>query len=197
MLPEIAKPNAPPIDWCGLHREYTVSGEMEIIAAMFREIEARSVIEIGCRDGRTAQVLLANVPTLRRYIGIDVPPSYAPGLDHQRAEMVDAPGHLAASDQRFSLLICERGSLDIGPQDIEQSCDAIYIDGDHSLRAVSHDSHLARALVRPGGLIIWHDYNDAVEVEVRPVLDHLADQGWPIVHIRDTWLAFMRVHATS
>src|SRR6516164_7362021 len=80
-----------PINWLGLHREYLQAGEMEIIAALLREIEAKAIVEIGCRDGRTARVLLHNVSSLVHYLGIDVPMSYVPTLDHQRAEMVRDP----------------------------------------------------------------------------------------------------------
>ena len=174
-----------------MHRGYLVGGEMEVIVELLRGIDARTMIEIGCRDGRTARVLLHNVLSLDRYVGIDVPLSYRPALQHQRSEMVPSPGFLAANDPRFELIIRERGSLDLVPRDLPP-CDAIFIDGDHSEEAVSHDSDLAEAVVRPGGIIIWHDAtNDAVEV--RRVLDRLRAQGWPIETVPNTWLAFRRM----
>jgi predicted O-methyltransferase YrrM len=146
------------------------------------------MVEIGCRDGRTARVLLHNVHSLERYIGIDVPPTYRPILPHQLNEMVIDPGHHAANDPRFELIIRERGSLDVGPQDLPP-CDAVFIDGDHSEYIVAHDSQLARAIVQPGGVIIWHDaFNGAVDV--MRVLERLANEGWPIKSIAGTWLAF-------
>jgi len=181
-----------PINWLGLHRDYLVTGEMEVITALVCSVEAKSMIEFGCRDGRTARVLLHNVPTLEYYLGIDVPPEYQPGLTHQRAEMCSDPGYYASIDPRFELMIRERGSLDIGPQDLGP-CDAAFIDGDHSERVVSHDSDLARALVKPGGIIIWHDYHNDTVVDVKKVLDRLHDnEGWPIRTIEGTWLAYRR-----
>jgi predicted O-methyltransferase YrrM len=175
-----------PINWIGLHHNYLVDGEMEILAALLRG--AKTMIEIGCRDGRTARVLLHNVHSLERYIGIDVPPTYRPILPHQLNEMVIDPGHHAANDPRFELIIRERGSLDVGPQDLPP-CDAVFIDGDHSEYIVAHDSQLARAIVQPGGVIIWHDaFNGAVDV--MRVLERLASEGWPIKSIAGTWLAF-------
>ena len=177
-----------PINWLGLHRSYLNDGEMEIIASLIRGVEAESVVEFGCRDGRTAKVLLHNVQTLHRYVGIDVPMSYVPELDHQRAEMVPMPGHLAASDPRFDIIVRERGSLDLGVDDLP-SVDAAFIDGDHSERVVWHDSMLARTIVKPGGVIIWHDaFNGAVEVT--RVLERLYGEGWPIKIVAGTWLAF-------
>jgi predicted O-methyltransferase YrrM len=179
-----------PINWLGLSRNYLGDGEMEIIAALVRSVNAKTMIEFGCRDGRTACVLLRNVPSLQRYIGIDVPMSYQPGLPHQRREMVPNPGWRAFSDPRFELVLRPCGSLDLTERDLEP-CDAAFIDGDHSERVVTHDSELARALVRPGGMIIWHDYvNHAVEVT--RVLDRLSFDGWPIQAVEKTWLAFCR-----
>ena len=178
-----------PVNWLGLHRDYLGAGEMDIIASLLHQVKARSMIEFGCRDGRTARVLLHNVPSLEYYLGIDVTQGYQPALTHQFAEICANPGFHALSDPRFELMIRERGSLDIGPQDLAP-CDAAFIDGDHSERVVAHDSNLARALVRPGGVIIWHDYFNGA-VEVKRVLDHLSAGGWDIRSVEGTWLAYM------
>jgi hypothetical protein len=179
-----------PLDWLGLHREYLQAGEMEVIAALLRDVEAKSMTEFGCRDGRTARVLLHNVASLQSYVGIDVEAGYRPELEHQKYEMVPDPGRFAIADPRFRLILCERGTLDLGPQSVEP-CDAVFIDGDHSARVVEHDSNLARAIAQK--LIIWHDYHSSDHVNVRPVLDYLCDQGWPIKHVEGTWLAFCKL----
>jgi hypothetical protein len=44
--------------------------------------------------------------------------------------------------------------------------------------------------VRPGGLVIWHDYHDQDTVEVRDVLHELSDKGHHIIHVEGTWLAY-------
>ena len=193
MLPSVTKASLGslwPIDWLGLHQKYLCPGEMEVMAALLREVEAKTMIEFGCRDGRTALVLLQNVAALQRYIGIDVSMEYLPRLPHQRDEMVPNPGYLAASDPRFDLVLRQSGTLDLGPQDLEP-CDVVFIDGDHSEGVVAHDSDLARALVKPGGVIIFHDYCNA-GVEVTHVLESHQQRGHDIRHIEGTWLAFER-----
>jgi predicted O-methyltransferase YrrM len=193
LLPSVTKASLGslwPIDWLGLHQKYLCPGEMEVMAALLREVEAKTMIEFGCRDGRTAWVLLHNVAALQRYIGVDVPMDYLPRLAHQREEMVPNPGYLAASDPRFDLVLRPFGTLDLGPQDLEP-CDVVFIDGDHSEGVVAHDSDLARALVKPGGVIIWHDANND-GVEVRQVLELDRQCGHDIKIIEGTWLAFER-----
>lgn len=175
-----------PIDWHGLHRNYLNSGEMEIIVALVNEVGARTMVEIGCRDGRTARVLLDNVATLERYIGIDVPMDYHPVITEQRKEMVADPGHYANDDSRFELAIHPHGSLDLIKL---EPCDAVFIDGDHSKRVVAHDSAIAWGAMRDKGVIIWHDYQND---HINDVTDVLRKLGWPIKHVAGTWLAFLR-----
>jgi predicted O-methyltransferase YrrM len=193
LLPLITKASLAfvwPIDWLGLHCEYLNPGEMEIIAGLLRDVEAKTVIEFGCRDGRTARVLLQNVIALQRYIGVDVPMEYEPRLPHQRNEMVPNPGYLATSDPRFELIIHPRGSLDLVADDLPP-VDGAFIDGDHSELVVLHDANLARAIVRPGGVIVFHDYCNAA-VEVTRVLELDRQRGHDIRHVEGTWLAFER-----
>jgi predicted O-methyltransferase YrrM len=178
-----------PIDWLGLHKMYLNPGEMEIIAALVHGAEI--MIEFGCRDGRTAAVLLHNVPTLERYIGIDVPMTYEPGLPEQKLEMVLHPGEHAFTDPRFDLILYGHGTLDMTAEELP-ACDAVFIDGDHSERVVANDCELANAIVRPGGIIIWHDYSSHHLSGVTNVLHRLANNGWPIVAVQGTWLAYCR-----
>jgi hypothetical protein len=143
------------------------------------------MIEIGCQLGETAKAILWQVHTLERYIGIDVPYRHRTTLTGQQTEVPANPGLYAEDDPRFYLLL--QDSTKLTPFDLEP-CDAVFIDGDHSLFAVLHDSHLARALIRSGGIIIWHDmYNEAVEVTAA-----LKQLRWPVTHIEGTWLAYLQ-----
>ena len=190
MIPTIAKSELEylwPINWLGLHQHYLNVGEMDIIAALLRQVEAKSMLEIGCRDGRTARVLLHNVSALVRYIGVDVPMCYVPALHHQRAEMVRDPGALVIDDPRFELVIRERGSLDLMPADLPP-IDAVFIDGDHGEQAVEWDSRIAYAIAQK--LIIWHDYAN-VAVDVQRVIHRRCEEGWPIKTVEGTWLAYL------
>jgi len=165
--------------------------ETGLLVSLVKSVKPKVMIEIGVQEGRTAKIVLDNIITLETYIGIDVLPGYEPTLACQRSEVPRSAGVYASKDPRFWLLTRQRGSLGIGPQDLEPA-DAVFIDGDHSAKAVTHDSFLSRALVRSGGIIIWHDYNNPA-VEVTQVLNMLENQGWPIVAIEGSWLAFCRI----
>jgi hypothetical protein len=67
----------------------------------------------------------------------------------------------------------------------------VFIDGDHSSEVVRHDTDLARAIVEPNGMIIWHDVGNET-VEVTRVLELDRHHGHDIRHIENTFLAFER-----
>lgn len=178
-----------PIDWEGLPRTYLNAGELEIIIALIRSAAQQdTVVEIGLAEGRTAKAILRELPDLRRYIGVDTDPGYHPKLASQRTERSDVPGYLALDDARFDRWLLPHGSLDLTPEDFPP-IDAVFIDGDHSSEVVRHDSDLARAIVRPGGVIVWHDCHNQ-GVEVTRVLQVDCRHGHDIRHVEGTWLAF-------
>lgn len=194
MLPRVPKSSLDvrPIDWTGLPTRYMNPGELETLIALVRGVAPQHVIEFGVNVGRTAKAMLANVPGIERYTGVDVEQGYVPAKKVQRHEVPTRPGELVKDDPRFRLIIRPRGSLDLVAADLEPA-DAIFIDGDHGREAVLHDTALARALVRPVGIIVWHDYHDLGTVDVRQVLNEMQRDGHDIKAVSDTWLAFERV----
>lgn len=172
-------------------------GELETLIALIRMVkEPRRVLEIGVNVGRTAKAIMANVPGIKHYIGVDVPLSYKPILALQNNNAVPNPGEMVLDDPRFQLIIRPRGSLDLTPEELPP-CDVVFIDGDHGWAAVEHDSQLARRVVRGGGIIIWHDYHDIGNVDVKAVLDEFNERtkakfnlGDILYHVENTWLAF-------
>jgi predicted O-methyltransferase YrrM len=176
----------PPI-LAGHFSHYLGATECSILVDLVKSVEPRVMIEFGCNLGITAKQVLENVPTLERYIGIDVWPDYKTTLACQLSEVPYEAGRYA-EDDRFYLLT--RPTQFLSTKELEP-CDAVFIDGDHSFRAVIHESLIARDLVREGGIIVWHDYQNP-GVEVTEALRSLHEQGWPIVSVKNSWLAFMR-----
>jgi hypothetical protein len=183
------------IDLRGLPTRFMAPGELEALIAIIRLVEVpRAMLEIGCHQGRTAALCLREIASLQRYVGVDVLPGYRPALAAQQGETSRSPGHHALHDARFHLLLRPRGSLDLAPSDIGP-VDVAFIDGDHGLAAVRHDTALARALVR--GVIIWHDYGNPA-AEVTGVIDgEEIARGHDIRQIKGTWLAFELIGRTA
>jgi predicted O-methyltransferase YrrM len=174
-----------------LPNPYLGQHETSILTALALGAGARTFIEFGTNAGLTAQTVLRKLPTLQRYLGVDVPSDHKPVLAQQNSEIPQTAGIYAAFDKRFELVIRPNGTLDLALDDLAIA-EIVFIDGDHSFEIVMHDSELAKSVVCAGGLIVWHDYGNQA-VEVTKALDTLFARGWPICHIANTWLALMKV----
>lgn len=178
-------------DVAGLPPEYFNPGELAVLLHLFESVSPRVVIEFGVNAGRTPAAVLRNLATVSRYVGVDVLPGYQTLMPVQRNEVPKQPGALVKDDPRFELVLRERGSFDLAVADLP-SADAIFIDADHSREGVMNDYRLARALVRPGGIIVFHDDNGRREVQVTETLNELCAAGAQIVHVHDTWISYER-----
>lgn len=67
------------------------------------------------------------------------------------------------------------------------SMDFVFVDGGHDLKTLESDSRNAEILVRPGGVIAWHDYGNSVCPDVTAYLDKYPA---PLVAVEDTYLVF-------
>lgn len=176
-------------------RKYLWPGEAEVIAALVASTDPKNVVEIGINDGRTAAMLLSQIPGIKRYIGVDVTTDYQPSLQQQRRELVNQPGRMVPEEHRakLSLMVMPRGSFDAAPllQLMGKIFDAVFIDGDHGVEAVRHDTALALSIVRPGGVIIWHDYG-VVGTQVASVLKQMPGWGHDVKHVDGTHIAYLK-----
>lgn len=179
-----------PINWTGLTHRYMNPRELEALCTLINSVNPKTVVEFGINTGRTAKAILREVPGIEKYQGIDVLPGYVTEKTVQRKEVPAAAGVEVKEDPRVELRVTRNGSYDLSAI---LPCDAVFIDGDHSRRGVENDTKLARAAVRSGGIIIWHDYHDLGTVDVREVLHDFRAQGRDVRHVADTWLAFERV----
>jgi predicted O-methyltransferase YrrM len=161
---------------------------LAIIALMDRP---RTMLEIGCHEGKTAAIILKEFPLLLRYIGVDVLAEYATALPIQRGERPASPGRAALHDKRFELLLLRNGSFDLDARTLGD-IDIVFIDGDHGINAVRHDTDLARSVVR-NGIIIWHDYGNPM-AQVTDVISADIRSGRVIKTIKNTWLAFEEIY---
>lgn len=64
--------------------------------------------------------------------------------------------------------------------------DFVFVDGAHDYQSVRKDTENALRLLRPGGVILWHDYGVAEGVTL--CLNELA-KDLPLVWLKDTAFA--------
>lgn len=168
---------------------YMGSADRQALLALVRG--ARRVLEIGVQEGDSAAFLLAALPDIEGYEGVDVLRGYRFTRTDQASEVPSAPGARAARDPRFRLLLRARGAFDLTAADLTR-CDAVFIDGDHGREAVLHDTELARSVIRTGGVIVWHDFANPSTPDVRQALNEMRAAGHDIQKVAGTWIAFER-----
>lgn len=184
--------NLPKLNLAGLPTRYMNPNELEVIVALMRSAKPKRVLETGINTGRTAKVILDNVPGIESYVGVDVLPGYVTEKEVQRNEVPAVPGEMVGTDPRVRLLVSKDGSHDLSAADIGP-IDAAFVDGDHSTRGLVQDTRLILENISPGGMVIWHDDHGMPTVDVRAVLECLSSFGWRIEHVTGTWVSYMRL----
>ena len=170
--------------------------ELAILTAIVRSLQPKRIVEIGTAEGRTTLNLALNSPQDAEIITFDLPLELAgkhrthSGPDYLQMNITE-PGvlfrdHPAAS--KIKLVLADSTKFDWTPY--ERSVDFVFIDGAHDYESVRKDTGNALRIIRPGGIIVWHDYG--VWEGVTRCLDELRKQ-FPVVLIKDTTLACLKV----
>lgn len=140
--------------------------ELMIIAAFVRQRKPAVCFEIGTFDGRTTENMAANQPENGKCFTLDLP-----AADVDNASLPLASGdktyiNKSASGMRISArgrsdritqLYGDSGTFDFAPY--YGQVDLMFVDGSHSYEYVMSDTEAAWKMVKPGGLILWHDYD--------------------------------------
>lgn len=139
--------------------------ELVILAATTRRIAARAVFEIGTFDGRTTVNLAANTATDGVVYTLDLPsvsptgPALDVDVDDRKYMQPERSGARILSSEfapRIRRLFGDSATFDFAAYLGE--IDLCFIDGSHAYDYVLNDSMRAVQMLRPGGMILWHDY---------------------------------------
>lgn len=164
---------------------------------------ARCLFEFGTCTGRTAYLWARNSPVDARVITLTLAPD---ALNEYRQDAADDPGDTASalSESAYTSFYYS-GTPDAAKveqlfgdsKDLDLSrwagqCDLVFVDGSHAYSYVKSDSEKALTLVRPGGLVLWHDYaGEEHSPGVYRALNELREQ-LPLVRIVETMLVVYR-----
>jgi predicted O-methyltransferase YrrM len=138
--------------------------DMLYVSAIARHRRARRVFEFGTYLGRTTYHLALGEHVERVYtLDLDPAGPYPQGLKIGRAIRAvherDLQGYFyrgTAAAERIVQLHGDSRTFDYGPY--AGQMDLVFVDGGHTYEMVANDTQHALSLVKPGGLIIWHDF---------------------------------------
>ena len=176
--------------------------ELAVLSLAASDAPAGSeIIEIGTFDGRTALNLAINAPLGVSIATLDLPADQPSALAIEESERryVDKPapgarlrncrGRWRAYADRVVLLRGDSATFDWSPH--YGRAGLVFVDGSHAYDYARKDSETAMRLVKPGGIVLWHDYG--VWPGVTQALEELETaRRLGLVNIRGSSLVFWR-----
>lgn len=145
--------------------------ELVTLSSLVRLIDARTILEIGTFDGNTTLNLAANSPEDARIITVDLPEDWTGGFqievptDHQNITDRKVTGRQYRNTPEQSKITQVLGdSAKLDWSQLPSQFDLVFIDGCHSYEYATLDTKNALAHLRPGGIVVWHDYGQIPEV---------------------------------
>jgi predicted O-methyltransferase YrrM len=157
---------------------------------------SRRIFEFGTCTGKTTYLVARNSPPDASVTTITLAPEQTG--DYVREEGDDRRNikaalresklthflyHGTAAEAKVQQLFGDSKSFDETPY--LNCCDLIFVDGSHAYSYVLSDSRKALRMVKPGGVILWHDYVGPEEEGVFRGMNELARE-LPLVHVEGT-----------
>jgi len=134
------------------HNALQKGGELAGFLCLLMDVEPKVVVEIGSDAGGTLWAW-QQLPSHPRVIGVSL--LDGPFGSGARVEVVDHGSEFVHGDSHDTETYRELVRL-LGHDEI----DVLFIDGDHSFKGVKGDFEMFSPLVRPGGVIAFHDICD-------------------------------------
>lgn len=160
---------------CGHYKNLIAAqqpNEFRKLANKVLELNPKIVVEIGTAYGGTLFYWSRILPELRLLVSIDLPGGpYGGGYPIQRSRLFEL--FVADRPQVRLELLRVNSQLEETKRKLttlldDRPIDFLFIDGDHRYEGVKKDYELYAPLVRPGGLIVFHDIRpDSIFREVK------------------------------
>lgn len=140
-------------DWC------LGAAEQLVLQALIHARGCRTVFEIGTFDGGTTRVLAETLPDEGKIWTIDLPPDVFDATQSPTGfRGADVGVAYRTSDAADKITQLFGDSLRFDFSAYEESADLVLVDAGHEYANGVADTRTALRLVRPGGLVVWDDF---------------------------------------
>ncbi|MEP6763579.1 MAG: class I SAM-dependent methyltransferase [Gemmatimonadaceae bacterium] len=131
--------------------------------------KAQQLFEFGTCTGKTAYLWSRNAPTGAKIVTITLAPSQQGDYDASPTDSREDTT-FALRESVFENFIYTNTAVEsaitqlygdskqLNESEWKDWADLIFVDGSHARSYVESDSRKAMAMVKPGGLVLWHDY---------------------------------------
>ena len=155
-----------------------------VVAKAARGFQSKRVLELGSYRGVTARLIAESTEESTEIWTVDHEPTHG---EAYRGTPVEARIHRVVGKTTFELLE-PYGKFDL-----------IFVDAEHDYKSAYHDTICALKLLSPGGVILWHDYQNKTYLhgfegvsEALAVIKKSIDL--PIVSVEGTMIAIYSEH---
>jgi len=164
------------------------------IVEIFRELDFKTGAEIGTEHGIYAEIICKANPQLKLYC---VDPWTAKPYYQGQKDQDEVDSFFETAKSRLASYNCDlfkMTSMEAVKRFEPNSLDFVFIDGDHHFEYVVNDIIHWSRIVKPGGIVYGHDYNDKYQVReaVNAYMDVSKINPWFILHkrgrITDCWM---------
>jgi predicted O-methyltransferase YrrM len=157
------------------------------IGLTVQALEARRIFEIGTFEGGTTRFLADKAGEGAEVFTLDFPQG-AEVAWASRAQ-IGAKFRGLAVESRITQLFGDSLKFDFSPY--ERSIDLVFVDAAHDYPHGLADSRTALRLVKPGGVVLWHDFTPYFPGLVHGIIE--ATAGLPLKRLGvNTTLGFLR-----
>jgi len=169
--------------------------ELVYLAAATRVLQPRKIFEIGTFKGRTTTVFALNAPAAE-IVTLDLPADFDPdpaSYIRSDAELVLARNPVEFIERygvapRCRQVLCDSRSFD--PEPHRNTVDLAFVDGAHTYEYVRNDTEKIARMMRPGGLVFWHDYGGRGRFRGITTYLHELAARFPVYRVAGTTLAW-------
>jgi hypothetical protein len=171
--------------------------ELLVLCAVARYMKAQALFEFGTFDGLTTWHLAANTGPEAKVFTLDLPldhpARYFKGHDRTvgKIHAIRVGEQFADTPEERRIAQYYGDSLEFDAEPFRRRMDFCFVDASHEYQHICRDTANALLMVRPGGVIFWHDYSRWWP-GVQKCLDDLAAE-WPVFRVQDTALAALCV----
>jgi predicted O-methyltransferase YrrM len=143
--------------------------ELITINKIVKAFSPKRLFEIGTFDGRTTLNLAVNSKKTAKVYTIDLPKKENPktslplyegkeASDFVYIKMKETGKRFMKSELRHKVVQLYGDSAKFDFKPFYKSMDFVFVDGSHSKYYVENDTEVAMKLLKPNGIIMWHDY---------------------------------------
>jgi predicted O-methyltransferase YrrM len=164
-----------------IHEESHHSNQVDMlyVCAIAAFLQARQIFEFGTYRGQTTcglAAIAADVKVTTLNLPPEKDPRYAPYIGQ----------FIKTSPYRDRITQIFADAYEFDPFPYTNQMDFIFVDADHSYEGIENDSKKALQMLRPGGVIVWHDYAAKTPGVYEFIRDFSKER--PVFQIRNTCL---------